>query len=166
MFSVKSLYRFLQDSGVVDNRYVRLWNIKSPLKVRIFIWLVLKRRVMTRDILLKRGWTGFGLCCLCLEAEETADHLFVGCEFAKSILERLLCNKRAVRRCENVVELWEWCRDKQGTVGRRELTTIAATWWNLWLERNGRIFQDSKRSPGALIAIIRSSRVDWASFCP
>ncbi len=54
-YSVKSMYKFLQDSGVIDKSFVQLWKSKIPLKVKIFVWLVLKRRVLTTDNLLKRG---------------------------------------------------------------------------------------------------------------
>ncbi len=44
-FTVKSAYNFLKDGGVKDKRFTRLWTIKVPLKIKIFIWLVLRGRV-------------------------------------------------------------------------------------------------------------------------
>ncbi len=69
------MYFFLQDSGEAHSRFVQLWSIKIRLKVKFVVWLVLKRRVLTVDILLKRGWSSTGNCALCSETEETADHL-------------------------------------------------------------------------------------------
>lgn len=48
-FTVKSLYGFLQDGGVKDRSYVQLWKLKSPLKVKIFVWLVLRRGAHCRQ---------------------------------------------------------------------------------------------------------------------
>ncbi len=159
------MYRFLQDSGEVDNRFVQLWSLKIPLKVKTFVWLVLRRRILTRDILLKRGWSGPTNCVYCLSPVETADHLFVTCASAKTLLEGLMFNKLEVRHCSAVDGLWEVSALKQGALGKRALTTIAATWWAIWLERNGRVFDNKKRNLGVLLADIRLSREDWTAFC-
>ncbi len=127
VFSIKSLYFFLQDSGVADKRFVQLWKVNLPLKVKIFVWLVLRWRALTDDILLKRGWNGASNCVLCLGAIETADHLFVGCVFTNTLLATLLPNKAAVRASTGVQSLWEASELKIGTLGRRELLSIAAT---------------------------------------
>lgn len=55
IFLVRSLYLFVQDGGVAVKRYDRMWKMRSPLKVKIFVWLVLKNKVLTADNLLKRG---------------------------------------------------------------------------------------------------------------
>ncbi len=59
-YSVKSLYIFLQDGGVADTRFVQLWKVRTPLKVRTFVWLVLRKRVLTADLLVKRCGVGRG----------------------------------------------------------------------------------------------------------
>ncbi|OAY84833.1 hypothetical protein ACMD2_23389 [Ananas comosus] len=55
-FSIKSTYSALTDGGARDARCSKIWNLKVPLKVKVFSWLVLKKRVLTRDILCKRRW--------------------------------------------------------------------------------------------------------------
>ncbi len=37
-FTVKSMYLFLQDSDESDTRFIQLWKLKLPLKVKIFVW--------------------------------------------------------------------------------------------------------------------------------
>ncbi len=125
LFSVKSMYLFLQDTGVSDKRFVLLWKLKIPLKVKIFVWPVLRRRVRTADRLLKRGWNGPGLCVYCLRILETPDHLFVGCHAASSLLRSVLTNKAGLQEGGTVDWLWERSHWK------KELTSIAATWWTL-----------------------------------
>ncbi len=136
VFTIKSMYTFLQHSGVADTRFDQLWSIKIPLKVKIFVRLVLRRRVLAVDILLKRGWISSANCVLCSDSEETADHLFVTCPFSRSLLECLLSNKRETSNCEAVDKLWEVSKFKQGAFRRWELFTIASMWWSIWLERN------------------------------
>lgn len=49
LFSVRSLYTFLQDGGVKGSGLSQLWSIRTSLKVMIFAWLVLKGKVLTLD---------------------------------------------------------------------------------------------------------------------
>ncbi len=68
MFSVKSFYKalkFQETSTGVRESYKKIWKIKVPLKVWIFLWLLTKGNVLTKDNLIKRGWKkGNDLCQL------------------------------------------------------------------------------------------------------
>ncbi len=92
-----NLYLFLQDTDVSDTRFVKIWNLKLPMKVKNFVWLVLRRRILTTDSLQKRDWNGTGFCIFCLGTLETVDHLFVGCNTSSSLLRCQLLNKAGVR---------------------------------------------------------------------
>ncbi|OAY74397.1 putative ribonuclease H protein, partial [Ananas comosus] len=78
-FTVKSVYSLLNDGGLRDARSSKIWGLRVPLKVKVFTWIVLKKRPLTADNLLKRGWSGNTVCMLCGSEEETVDHLFVQC---------------------------------------------------------------------------------------
>jgi zinc-binding in reverse transcriptase len=43
-----------------------IWNLKIPLKVKIFIWLALQGKMLTKDVLLCRGWSGSASCVFVL----------------------------------------------------------------------------------------------------
>lgn len=161
VFSVKSLYLFLQDGGVVVKRYDRTWKMRSLLKVKIFVWLVLKNKVLTKDNLMKRGWSGDESCVFCLEDTETVNHLFAVCSGTTAMFEGLLPNKRRYRYCLSVKEIWEATCSKRGVQGDRDLALISATWWVVWLEHNRRIFEKTKRSIGSLLSEIRSLKELW-----
>lgn len=72
-FSVKSVYEHLtrDDSG---NPYTRIWKAKIPYKIKIFLWLIEKGAILTKDNMLKRNWMGDTSCRFC-DATETVDHL-------------------------------------------------------------------------------------------
>jgi hypothetical protein len=54
IFSVKSLYAdFLNDHTKYLQKY--LWKMKVPLKIRIFMWFLHKKVMLTKDNLLKRS---------------------------------------------------------------------------------------------------------------
>ena len=80
-FSVKSLYHYLCASRV-RFPYKVLWKLKLPLRVKVFCWLVIKKRILTRDNLKKKGWKGCDLCEFC-SSRESQEHLFFSCPLAK-----------------------------------------------------------------------------------
>jgi hypothetical protein len=53
-FSVNSIYQAFIDTNVVlNNSY--LWKIKIPLKIKVFIWLLYRESILTKDNLVKRN---------------------------------------------------------------------------------------------------------------
>jgi hypothetical protein len=74
VFSVKFLYADLMND---HTQYLQkyLWKMKVPLKIRIFMWFLHKKVILTKDNLKKRSWTGCSKCGFC-DGEETIEHLF------------------------------------------------------------------------------------------
>lgn len=46
-FSTKSLYRFLAFQGMQSKSMYRIWKIKIPLKIKIFLWQMSNDRLQT-----------------------------------------------------------------------------------------------------------------------
>lgn len=82
-FSVKSHYQALIHIDV-PNLNNCLWNLKAPLKIKIFLWYLRRGVVLTKDNLAKRNWQGSKTCCFC-HKEETIKHLFFDCRFARAV---------------------------------------------------------------------------------
>ena len=73
-FSVKSMYDALVHNEVPsDNR--KLWKLKIPLRVKIFLWFLNKGVILTRDNLARRNWQGSKKCVFC-NHNESIKHLF------------------------------------------------------------------------------------------
>jgi hypothetical protein len=77
-FTVHSLYTHLTFSGIKDLKMEELWHSKMPLKIKNFVWLVLRNRVQTTYNVGRKQWRGNKLCQFC-QIEESADHLFFKC---------------------------------------------------------------------------------------
>ena len=124
-FSVKSLYKYLIKTDVGFPRNF-LWKIKVPAKIRFFLWLMVRKNVLTRDNLLKRGWKGDKHCVFCGK-DETIDHLFFLCSVAKTIwaLVRcafdLKCTPRDLNDC-----LGKWLKNFQKDSKKLILVGISA----------------------------------------
>ena len=83
VFSVRSLY-LEHMSG--NTRFLKkyLWKMKVPLKIKIFMWFLHKKVLLTKDNLLRRKWIGCKKCVFC-GADETNEHLFISCQLARQI---------------------------------------------------------------------------------
>ena len=89
LFSVKNAYFRLNNGGLQFPYAKVIWTTKVPPKIKAFIWLVINEALLTWDNLMKRGWTGPGICVTCVGDEEIIDHLFLHCSYARYISEKL-----------------------------------------------------------------------------
>jgi hypothetical protein len=82
-FTTSSMYQALLDSDIVPhNSY--LWKIKIPLKIKVFLWLLYREVILTKDNLVKRNWHVNEMCSFCSNVE-IIQHLFFDCALAKFI---------------------------------------------------------------------------------
>lgn len=79
-FSVKSMYLHLIDSGHIP-RSKHIWEVKVPLRIKIFMWFVHKGAILTKDNLAKRNWKGNQRCNF-YDNKENIKHLFLQCPMA------------------------------------------------------------------------------------
>ena len=83
LFVVKSYYADLMDG---NTRFLKmyLWKLKVPLKIKIFMWFLNRRVILTKDNLIRRRWTGCKKCVFC-DMDESMEHLFISCRLASQI---------------------------------------------------------------------------------
>ncbi|XP_074297411.1 uncharacterized protein LOC141628131 [Silene latifolia] len=127
-------------------------------RYKVIVLLAFQNSLSTTDNLCKRGFHMVSRCILCLKAEETTSHLFFDCEYSSGVLQALftwqgitrrpLSLKHEIRRQaqitgKNIRKKWAKC-------------TLSAAVYNLWAERNARIFQDTCRSSSQLICVIKN----------
>jgi hypothetical protein len=80
-FSVHSMYLELINNGFVDTNK-RMWKVRIPLKIKIFMWYMYKGIVLTKDNLARHSWDGNKQCNFCCK-DETIRHLFFNCYYAR-----------------------------------------------------------------------------------
>ena len=82
-FTVKSMYLDLLDD---QTKYLRkyIWKMKVPLKIKIFMWFLHRKVILTKDNLARRNWEGNQSCVFC-DKNETIQHLFFECPLARII---------------------------------------------------------------------------------
>ena len=81
-FSVSSAYQALYQLPVL--RWLSpLWKALMPLKIKIFVWQLLRDRLPSGTEVLKRHGPGNGLCPLC-HVPETGTHILFSCVEAQA----------------------------------------------------------------------------------
>lgn len=80
-YKVSATYHRLVDGGCRLPNMKTFWESKSPIKVRIFMWLIAKNAILKWEKLQKRGWMGPGFCILCKAHNEDMHHLLLNCPY-------------------------------------------------------------------------------------
>ena len=83
-YSSSSLYHVINFRGVQPVFILAVWKLRVPPKIHVFLWLLSKNKLMTRDNLRKRHIIKPLDCVYCLE-QESCSHLFFECIVAKHI---------------------------------------------------------------------------------
>ena len=78
-FSVKSLYLALEAGCPSLFPSSCIWNVWVQHKISFFTWEATWSKALTLDLIQKRGWALANKCFMCLEKEETIDHLLLHC---------------------------------------------------------------------------------------
>ena len=74
LFSVRSMYWAITISNIIPHNHI-IWKLKLPLKIKIFMWYLIKGVTLTKDNLARLRWKGSLKCCCC-NLNETIQHLF------------------------------------------------------------------------------------------
>jgi hypothetical protein len=144
VFTVKSMYLDLLDDGTKFlKKYI--WKIKVPLKIRVFMWFLHRKVILTKDNLTKKNMTGNEKCCF-YDDKESIQHLFFECPFAK-IIWRLIHMTFGLTPPKNITNLFgNWLKG----IPKNDLVQIrvgvCAVIWTIWNTRNDHIFNSKKKS--------------------
>jgi hypothetical protein len=103
------MYQTLIESDVVPhNSYI--WKIKISLKVKVFLWLLYKEAILTKDNLVKRNWHGNEMCSFCSN-DKIIQHIFFDGALAKFIWRLIylvsgLANPNNIRHMFGAWDAW------------------------------------------------------------
>ncbi|XP_071681789.1 uncharacterized protein [Lolium perenne] len=166
-YTTRSAY-LLQFSGSISSDFcTSIWQCWAPGKCKFFMWTAALDRILTADVLQRRGWENNYFCPLCFRNLETPWHLLTECAWARRVWSALATcsNLPALQPAswEGTTTLSEWLCLLGTTVDKRKgvqsLILLAA--WEIWQERNRRIFQKEELSVEALIVRIRDEAALW-----
>jgi hypothetical protein len=124
--------------------YSEIWKWQIPLKVKLFVWLLLEQKILTWDNLLKRGFQGPSICVLCKESEESLLHLFGDCSFIKIIWQTITKELKLVNNWQGGIfenSLLNWTKRKENW---NEIPCLIC--WEVWKHKNLLIFEGQKKN--------------------
>ena len=133
-----------------------------------FAWTLLHKKILTANNLLKWGWTEDTECKLCDNDLETPAHLCKDCPFTKEVWGIIkqwfnLLVSDTVSEVGSIYSFWLRCRRKIDKNRRNEVDGILIYfWWNIWKERNRRIFQQQNLQ---LIQVASLCKDDITQYC-
>jgi hypothetical protein len=85
--TVKNIYLALvstQNFQSAPKWIQKIWSWDIQLKIKLFTWLTISRKILTWDGLQKRGWEGPDICIFCKRNSESLEHIFINCVLQNS----------------------------------------------------------------------------------
>jgi hypothetical protein len=117
----------------------QIWQIKLPVKIKIFMWYLLKGVVLTKDNLTTRNWQGSSKCGFC-NLDETIQHLFINCYFAH-FTWRLLSICLGLLGPRSVKHIFgSWLTGMDLNTKNLIITGLSVLCWAIWISRNDLVF--------------------------
>ncbi|KAL4393487.1 hypothetical protein AHAS_Ahas02G0056900 [Arachis hypogaea] len=135
-----------------------VWKDLVLPRVELFIWFILTGRVNMKERLSRLGVVNQEdvVCVLCNESVESGYHLFLGCEFSWQSCPRMLK--------EHFQSWTELSTSKQER--KRWMVSFCTIIWNIWLERNRRIFQNKEKGADDIIYQSSMNYKEWIGVDP
>ncbi|CAN1338924.1 Putative ribonuclease H protein At1g65750 [Linum perenne] len=166
-FSVRSLRNSLTSERCVnffDFPKEVIWSNPVPPKIQGFCWMVWHKKITSVDNLQRRGMSLANRCVVCEQEEESVDHLFVNCQFALEVWDRVSSKLSLVGpRLDSVRGLFSaWkCMNFSVPFSEVSLILLHSILWYIWLERNERVFNDKSRNAAQVTFSILCNLGRW-----
>ena len=122
-----------------------------------------KKSILTRDVLLKKGWKGEKECVFCGQ-DESIDHLLFTCSAASLLwsLVRCVCGLKSsplsVKDC-----FGGWINKFNKEDKKMVMIGVSALFWAIWKSRNAIVFERKRiNDPFQIIKLMVRWLVDWS----
>ncbi|XP_060194897.1 uncharacterized protein LOC132624083 [Lycium barbarum] len=158
-FQIKCAYKILRGAvTTVPWRGLVCHNVACPKHVFI-LWLALLGRMRTKDLPLKWGMGINGTCVLCNNQPETIEHLYFECTYSHEIWLRILQWLGWQRTILDWGREWNWVQQHSKSKNPRNVlkACFAAVVYEVWCERNSRVFQSKTVTMDKMIHMIQTN---------
>jgi len=133
-----------------------IWKAWAPPKCKIFAWLAYQNRLWTADRLERRG------CPLCRHTDESVLHLFAQCRYTRHLWTELGASVPAATAdmaswdtCDSAAQWWKVASASTELSPKTMRSLLLLISWEIWNERNGRIFRHKESSVQTLLVKIK-----------
>jgi hypothetical protein len=160
IYTSKSAYEVQFRGSFCTYNSTSIWKAKAEGKHKFFTWLLIQSKILMADKLQARNWPCNPVCPLCDQAPETAEHISLHCVFLQEVW--VLVNAWTtglVQVPSHGVGLEQWWNSSLAAVVKDQKRRLAGllmrTAWNIWKERNMRVFEQSTARPARILALIK-----------
>jgi hypothetical protein len=132
-FSTAAAYdKLIMSSRMAEDEEMgkKLWKLKIPLKLQIFLWLCRRDGLITGDLRHRRMGTPTQFCYLCGLHNDSTDHIFSSCAITDYVWRRV-CNESL----PTWGNLWSCLVD-----GNKPYIHMVAVLWAVWRARSECVF--------------------------
>ena len=142
-FSIAEIWKVIWPRKEKVSWHKLLWSSLNIPRHAMVVWMAILNRLPTKDRLISWGMEVNGICCLCQNANETRDHLFVECSYSKGIWAMILANCGISRVIGSWNEELQWAI--RNMKGKQLVATLLRVAWKafiyyIWKEKNGRLY--------------------------
>ena len=138
------------------------WTLLIPPKILVFMWLVTRNSILTKDNLLIRGWVGPSNCQFCSQ-DETIDHLFLNCTLAQRVWFWLGKSQEYMQQWYTLDDIIKFSLSMSTIKRQGFLLVVSAVCWTIWKHRNERCFDHYQvKTVRSVIFLIKSLLCYWA----
>lgn len=136
-----------------------VWNRLNIPKHSFLSWLIMWKRMNTRDRLRKMGLHLPAGCPLCETQDESVEHLFVHCDYVKTCRDLLAQSLQVHPNCSSLQEFSRWLhKPMQGSFRCHVVQSVfTAMLYHVWMQRNSAIWNGYI---SAHIAVVRKIKHD------
>jgi hypothetical protein len=145
-----------------------IWRVWAPPKCKFFSWLAFQNRLWTADRLMKRRRPNQKICMLCRSVDETGLHMFTQCRYSLSVWQDIFnwVSPHVPPRTDwstftSLEEWWSAIGSMPGAPLKGWRSLLILVCWELWKERNARIFRRTFIHRGQLVLKIKEEARCW-----
>jgi hypothetical protein len=141
-YTAAKFYQYIHSHMQAPKVYHWIWKSSCQMSIKFFVWMILKDRLNTRDMLQRRHWrvTDETHCVMCsLHAHEDRVHLFFECNFSQRVWNYLQIAWASGDDVQAIVQA------AKASFGKPFFMEVVATACRqIWLLRNAKIFRHER----------------------
>ncbi|CAA0836345.1 Peptidyl-prolyl cis-trans isomerase PASTICCINO1 [Striga hermonthica] len=164
-FSTRSAYSSLvqEPSVAVRALWKAIWAWPGPPRIRTFLWLLTRNRLLTNSERCRRHMSSSDGCVLCGLEEETSLHVVRDCLLAKTVWNRLLLEAVSSQFFNLPLDHWLELNLLHGAdIGHMWDRTFGVVVWKMWQWLES--YLKSILSAGTVYLIYANSNIDFQTF--
>lgn len=129
----------------------QIWSVKTPQKVKIFLWKICQNALPVRENLFRRQMITSPLCPICNSEQETIEHALLLCSWTRQVW--FGSQLQIIPTAENVTRIDLWLQEKFILLSAHKdckeigISLLANTLWGIWKGRNNFTFNHERLNP-------------------